>query len=194
MTRNTAVAAAAFAAAVGLSVSSASATAQAGYVVSPGGAFEANAVNPTLTVPGATLTCDTSHAAGTLQTASADGVGIGDINSIDFAGCNVNGIDFDVSPSALPWKINVTGMSSTTRADGTITGIVAQITGFGCEATFAGSVTGWYENGANILHVTGGGSLAAQDDANCLGLINPGDHAEFLGDYQLTSAQTISQG
>ncbi|MFM9373649.1 hypothetical protein [Streptomyces sp. Da 82-17] len=193
--RNTAVAAAAFAAALGMTVTSASATAQATYTVTPGGAFTGTATAPTLTVPNAVLECTSSTATGTLKSGSGlAGEGIGDIDGITFEGCQVGGIDFQVTPDAasLPWKINVTGMSGTDRADGTITGIRARIEGFSCTATFSGSVGGWFQNSTDTLHVTGGGTLAAEDDANCLGLINPGDHADFVGDYVLNSPQEIT--
>ncbi|MFJ6571728.1 hypothetical protein ACIQNU_30430 [Streptomyces sp. NPDC091292] len=192
--RKTVIATAALAAALGLSISSASATAQANFTITPGGAFTANAVNPTLTVPAAQLTCNSSQAKGTLKAGSNPGTGIGDITSITFNTCNVAGIDFTVTPdsTSYPWKINLDTMTGTDRANGTITGIRATITGFSCVATFSGSVTGWYQNSNRTLHVTGGGTLAAGSNANCLGLINPGDKANFVGDYVLTANQTIS--
>ncbi|WP_372347390.1 hypothetical protein [Streptomyces sp. KL116D] len=195
LARNTAIATVALGAALGLSVTQASAGALATYTVTPGGSFTAVAGTTTLAVPTTTLTCTSSNAAGTLKSGSGlDGNGIGDISSLTFNGCDVAGIEFEVTtdPASLPWKINVSGMSSSDRADGTITGIRATISGFSCDATFSGSVTGWFENSTDTLHVTGGGSLAAEDDANCLGLINPGDHAEFNGDYVLDSDQNIS--
>ncbi|MDI3386253.1 hypothetical protein QIS99_08495 [Streptomyces sp. B-S-A8] len=193
--RTTAVTAAAFAAALGMTVSSASATAQATYTVTPGGAFTGTATGPTLTVPNAVLECASSVASGTLKSGSGlAGEGIGDISSIGFEGCQVGGIQFTVVPdeTTYPWKINVTGMSSADRADGTITGIRASIEGFSCNATFSGSVNGWFENSTDTLHVTGGGTLAAEAGANCLGFINPGDHADFVGDYVLDSPQEIT--
>ncbi|MEV3853274.1 hypothetical protein AB0J38_02995 [Streptomyces sp. NPDC050095] len=193
--RNTALAAAALGAALGLSVTQASATALATFTVSPGGSFNAAAGTTTLTVPAAELQCASSSASGSLKSGSGlAGDGIGNINALSFAGCNLAGIDFDVTtdPASFPWKVNVSGMSSTDRADGTITGIRATISGFSCVATFSGSVTGWYQNSNHTLHVTGGGSLAAENDANCLGLISPGDHADFNGDYVLDGAHTIT--
>lgn len=194
LARHTLMTAAAFTAALGLSVTAASAT-QATYTVTPGGDFSAAAANPTLTVPNATLNCDTSDATGTAKSGSGlDGAGIADINDVAFTNCSVGGIQFEVTvdPASVPWKLNVTGMSGTDRADGTLTGIRASISGFGCNATFSGGVTGWYENSTNTLHITGGGDLAAEPGADCLGLISDGDHAEFVGDYLLSDPLTIS--
>ncbi|MEU6392107.1 hypothetical protein [Streptomyces sp. NPDC046939] len=192
-TRNTAIAAASLGAALGLSVSSASATSLATFTVTGGGAYTAKATNPTLTVPRAKLTCASSTASGTIKNGTGlSGTGIGNISAISFTTCKVAGITFTVKANALPWAINVSGMSGTDHADGTITGINATITGPGCNANFAGSVTGWYQNSNHTLHVTGGGTLAAQAGASCLGLISAGDHADFVGDYVLASSPVIS--
>ncbi|MFJ9036051.1 hypothetical protein ACIRF8_05625 [Streptomyces sp. NPDC102406] len=193
--RNTAIAAAALASAVGLSISSASATALATYTVTPGGAFTANATNPKLTVGTTTLNCASSQAKGTLKSGSGlAGAQLGSITSLTFAGCTVVGIPFTVSSAAstsTPFYINATGTTAN-HIDGNISNIKATITGTGCNATFAGTTNGWYENTTKTLHVTGGGSLAAQSGASCLGLITAGAHADFVANYVLTGQQTIT--
>ncbi|WP_353942326.1 hypothetical protein ABII15_12190 [Streptomyces sp. HUAS MG91] len=192
-TRNTAIAAASLGAALGLSVSSASATSLATFTVTGGGAYTATATNPTLSVPAATLQCATSTANGNVPNGTGlSGTPIGTITGISFGGCTVAGIPFTVTASALPWNINVTSMTGTNQANGTITGISATITGTGCNAKFAGSVTGNYTNNNHTLHVTGGGTLAAQAGASCLGLIKAGDKANFIGNYVLNTSPVIS--
>ncbi|MGW6400784.1 hypothetical protein [Streptomyces sp. NPDC055134] len=191
--RNTALSVAAVGAALGLSVTQASAGALATFSVTGGGAYTAHAVNPTLSVPATQLQCATSDASGTLKNGSGlSGVGIGTVDNISFNDCNVGGIPFDVTPSALPWSINLDSMNGTDEAHGTITGIKASISGIGCAASFSGSVEGYYQNSTHTLHVTGGGTLAADPGANCLGLINAGDHAEFVGDYVLDQTPVVS--
>ncbi|MEU6842315.1 hypothetical protein ABZ930_10645 [Streptomyces sp. NPDC046716] len=193
--RNTAIAAAALASAFGLSISSASAGAQATYTVTPGGAFTANATNPKLTVGSTTLNCASSQAKGTLKSGSGlAGSQIGSITSLSFSSCTVVGIPFTVSSAAsttTPFYINATGTTAN-HIDGNISNIKATITGTGCNATFAGTTNGWYETSTKTLHVTGGGSLAAQTGASCLGLITAGQHADFVANYVLTSAQAIT--
>ncbi|NJA55544.1 hypothetical protein [Streptomyces sp. NEAU-H3] len=194
-TRNTAVAAAALASAIGLSVSSASATATATYTVTPGGAFTANASNPKLTSGAAILNCASSQAKGTLKTGSGNaGAKLGSITSLTFTGCSVSGIPFTVAAAArssTPFYINATGTTAN-HIDGNVSNISAKVTGSGCNVTFAGTTNGWYESTTSTLHVTGGGSLAAQAGASCLGLITAGAHADFIANYALTASQSIT--
>ncbi|MBO1333115.1 hypothetical protein [Streptomyces sp. VRA16 Mangrove soil] len=194
--RRAAVVTAAVGAAVGFTVTSASATAQSAWTVSPAGAFSATAPNPTLDVPLAQLVCDSSNASGTLSASDSDGVGIGDIGTVTFTNCNVGGIPFDVTMTSTPWKLNVSNVNATdsTKVDGSISSISAKISGPGCTATFSGTVYGTYQNGTGKLTVDGTGTdLVAGSDADCLGLINPGDVASFNAVYQLANPiQTIT--
>ncbi|MYT70878.1 MULTISPECIES: hypothetical protein [unclassified Streptomyces] len=193
--RNTAIAAGALVSAVGLSISSASAGALATYTVTPGGAYTANASGPTLKVGSTTLNCTSSQAKGTLKSGSGlAGAQIGTITTLSFTGCTVAGIPFTVSSTAstgTPFYINATGTTAN-HIDGNISGINASISGTGCHATFAGTTLGYYENTSNSLNITGGGTLAAQPGASCLGLITAGAHADFKAKYVLTSTQTIT--
>lgn len=204
LTRSAAVAATALLAAVGFTVSSASATAQATYTVTPGGPFTAHSGDTQLGVPNAVLVCTDSDAAGTLKSGSGlDGAGIGTINSLTFTDCSVAGLLFDVDTSiTLPWDLNITGADpgNPDRVLGSITGIVAKIADQDgiCTATFAGpggptdegEVTGYFDNATSQL-VVQDGNLTAHD-ANCLGIINNGDHAAFTGTYDVSPPQTIT--
>ncbi|WP_420033452.1 hypothetical protein ACN2WE_13125 [Streptomyces sp. cg28] len=193
--RNTAIATAALASALGLSISSASAGALATYTVTPGGAFTANATTPTMKVGSATLSCASSKATGTLKSGSGlAGAKLGSITGLSFTTCTVAGIPFTVTTTATvanPFYVNATGTTAN-HIDGNISNISATITGTGCNATFAGTTTGWYENTTKTLHVTGGGTLAAQAGASCLGLFTAGSHADFVGNYVMTAQQTIT--
>ncbi|MFI7384977.1 hypothetical protein [Streptomyces sp. NPDC049813] len=193
--RNTAIATAALASALGLSISSASAGALATYTVTPGGTYTANATSPKLKVGNTTLTCSTSQAKGKLKSGSGlAGAQIGTITSLTFSGCNVAGIAFTVTTTATattPFYINATGTTAN-HIEGNISGINASISGTGCHATFVGTTTGYYENTSNSLNTIGGGTLAAQSGASCLGLITGGAHADFTSKYVLTTTNTIT--
>ncbi|QKW06255.1 hypothetical protein HUT18_07420 [Streptomyces sp. NA04227] len=194
LARKIAVVAAAGGAALGLFATSASAGAQATWTVSPGGAITAHAQVPTLTVPAATLTCDSADATGSVKSGSGlDGAGIGQINSLTFDNCGLAGISFEVTTSNTPWALNVTGVNAANPdwVDGTISGITAHIEGTGCSADFSGTVTGRYQNDTGELVVDGGGDLTASN-ANCLGLINDGDVASFEAAFAVSPNQTIT--
>lgn len=184
------IAAAAFAASLGLAMTSASATAQAGWTVTPGGAFTASATEPTLSVPNAELTCDSSGAAGSLSSSATNDVG--DITSLGFVNCSVIGIPFEVTTSGMPWDVNALGVNAGNPdwIDASITGVEAHISGSGCDADFAGTVTGHWENSTDKLVIDGGALVAS--NASCLGIINDGDEALFTASYSVTPGRTIS--
>lgn len=190
--RNALIATAALTAALGMTVTQASATSLVTWTVTPGGAFTAVATNPTLTVPAATLDCASSNASGSLVSGSGNaGDGIGTITSLTFEDCSVIGIPFDVTSKSFPWSLNATGVSAVPNAvDGSISGVDASISGSGCTADFAGTVTGHYKNDTKQL-VINGGSLTASD-ADCLGLINDGDEALYEAVYAVSGGHTIS--
>jgi hypothetical protein len=188
------IAAAALVVSAGLTMTSASATAQATWTVTPGGAFTAVAAEPTLSVPNAELTCDSSSSGGMMQSGSGlDGNGIGDITNLGFTNCSVAGIPFEVTTSGMPWKLNVSDVNATNPdwVDGSITGVQAHISGTGCDADFAGTVTGHWENSTDKLVIDGGALVAS--NASCLGIINDGDEALFQASYAVTPGQTISK-
>ncbi|MEV6399470.1 hypothetical protein AB0M39_32570 [Streptomyces sp. NPDC051907] len=188
------IATAALAAALGLTVTSASATSLATWTVTPGGGFTALAVNPTLSVPAATLQCASSAASGTLATGSGNaGANIGQIADLSFDQCSVAGIDFEVTSTGFPWGLNVSEVSASDpdAVDGSITGVRAHISGSLCEADFTGSVTGYYKNGTKQLVINAGTLVAS--NADCLGLINDGDAALFEAAYDVTGNHTITK-
>ncbi|WP_369206629.1 hypothetical protein [Streptomyces sp. PU-14G] len=199
-TRRAAVAAVAATAALGFSAASAAATSAGTWTVTPGGAFSANASQPTLSVPNAQLVCASSDAGGDLKTGSGNaGAGLGSIDSLTFSGCSLAGISFDVTVSS-PLSINAESVdpSNPDRVIGSISGITASISDADglCTASFAGpgggdaTVTGYFDNATHQLVVNGGNLQATE--ANCLGLINAGDSAIFNAAYDTDPAQTIT--
>lgn len=200
-TKRAAVAAVAATAALGFTATTASATTADTWTVAPGGAFTATASNPTLSVPNATLKCTSSTATGTLKTGSGNaGAAIGNISSLTFSGCSLAGINFNVTV-APDLKINADSVSTTdpNQVVGSISGVTASIadTGGMCSASFAASggggatMTGYFDNSTHRLVVNGGNLTATS--ANCLGLINSGDAANFNASYLTDPAQTITK-
>ncbi|MGY1439198.1 hypothetical protein [Streptomyces reniochalinae] len=199
-TRRAAVAAVAAVAALGFSAASAAATSAGTWTVTPGGAFSANASQPTLSVPNAQLVCSSSDAGGDLKTGSGNaGAGLGTIDSLTFTGCSLAGISFDVTVSS-PLSINAESVDAGNpdRVTGSISGITASISDADglCSASFAGpdggdaTVTGYFDNATHQLVINGGNLQAT--DADCLGLINAGDSATFNAAYDTDPAQTIT--
>lgn len=195
LARRAAFVVAAAGAALGMTVSSASAGTTASWHVSPSGAYTAHAVGPTLDVPLASLYCDSSDVtAGTLQATSTNGVGIGNINTIKFNTCDVAGISFKVTMTATPWKINALSIDAAhpNRVKGTVSSISAKVSGVGCNATFTGTVYGYYDNTAGALVIDGTGTSLVASGASCLGLINNGDVASFNASYAVSTHPVIS--
>ncbi|MCX4553829.1 hypothetical protein OG204_31985 [Streptomyces sp. NBC_01387] len=195
LARRAAVVTFAVGAAIGLAATSASATASSySWTVTPSGSYTAAATAPTLTVPFATLVCDSSSvSSGTLQATSATGAGIGNINAISFTNCNVGGIPFTVTMKATPWKINAIqpNASNAQWVDATVSTISAHIAGTGCNADFTGSVKGHYANDTGSLVIDGTGNGLVASNASCLGLINNGDVASFSASYLVNTHPLI---
>jgi hypothetical protein len=197
-TKRAAVAAVAATAALGFSAASASATSAVTWTATPGGSFSASAANPTLSVPNATLTCDSSAASGSLKTGSGNaGAGLGSISSLTFSGCSLAGISFNVTVSS-PLSLNALSVGASNRVLSSVSGVKATISdpdGL-CTASFAGpgggnaTVTGYFDNATHQLVVNAGNLQATS--ADCLGLINPGDAATFEAAYSTNPAQTIT--
>ncbi|MEV0090810.1 hypothetical protein [Streptomyces sp. NPDC050738] len=194
MALRVAVTTAAMGAALGLTVASASATTQGAWTVSPGGSFTAHAVNPTLDVPSAQLICDSADATGSIATSDADGINIGSIGNIAFNTCSVGGLDFDVTMTATPWNLSVTGVNSGNAnwVDGRVSGISAHIEGPLCTADFAGTVYGHYENDTHALVIDGTGVDLVASNADCLGLISDDDVAQFNASFAVSPGMTIT--
>ncbi|WP_441248894.1 hypothetical protein [Kitasatospora sp. McL0602] len=202
LTKTTVVAAAALTAALGLTVGSA--TAAGTWTATPGGAWTAKATSPKLTDTrtGTQLSCSSSSAAGTLGSGSGlSGTGISSITSVGWTGCTGPlGITFSVTAQGLPWALNAATYNSTTGVtSGTITGVKAHISGAGCTADFGGptsgstaTLNGTYTNSSHTLSLSGGDLHAYNVSGSCLGLLNNGDASNYVANYVLNGAQTIT--
>ncbi|PZT77763.1 hypothetical protein DNK56_32010 [Streptomyces sp. AC1-42W] len=109
------------------------------------------------------------------------------ITDIVFTNCTVGGLGFDVTMTATPWTINVTGVdpANANRVKGNVTGISAHIEGFGCSADFTGKVYGYYDNSSGDLVIDGTGTELTASNADCMGLVNDNDVAIFNASYHV---------
>lgn len=200
LTKGTLVTGAAFAAALALAASPASAAGT--WSVAGGGSITAVSTNTLLTdtSTGVQLKCVTSDATGS----AADGTGLaGDglasITGVTWDSCTgpLN-IQFDVTADNTPWQINATSYSNGVTT-GTLTGVEANTSGLGCTADFGGASAGTpatldvtYTNATHTLTLLGTGDLHAYNvSGTCLGLLNSGDPASYVGDY-VVSPSTLT--
>ncbi|WP_405939799.1 hypothetical protein OG338_26870 [Streptomyces sp. NBC_00726] len=193
LARRAALVTAAAAAALGMAVTTASAGTTSSWSATPSGAYTAHADYPTLDVPLANLVCDSSDVnTGDINASSATGANMATITDIDFTNCTVAGLSFDVTMTATPWTINVTGVdpANANQVKGNVTGIAAHIEGFGCSADFAGKVYGYYDNSSGDLVIDGTGTELTAIDADCMGLVNIGDVALFNASYHVDVTST----
>jgi hypothetical protein len=143
---------------------------------------------------GTQLTCTSSSGTGDAQYGSGqDSDGIANVDSLDFTSCSgPGGITFTVGTSGFPWSLNAEsydGASGVTT--GTITDVVASLSGPLCSADVAGSVPMTYSNDGT-LSPTGGNGLTITNVSGCLGLIKSGDTAGFTGSYAVDPPVTIT--
>lgn len=194
---------AAAALALGFTAMSASAEQQE-WIVDPGGVYEATAGTTVLTntANGVQLTCTGSDANGVLESsASGTPAQLGTIENITFDDCSGPlGLTFEVVPGGdEDWTIN-----GESYADGVTTGyiggVVATLTGTGCEATVEGEAPGTYDNATDTLAPAPiEGSVhelvvtSVDSGANCFGLISEGDTVTFEASYTVTPGQDVIQ-
>lgn len=172
-------------------------TASAGYTVTGGGSFAANASDTTLTNTrnGQALTCVDSNASGSVANGSGlSGTGIGSISALSFSGCTGPfNLTFDVTTSGFPWTIDATGTTTGTgTTSGAITGITARLesTNFlvPCDVTVTGSVPISYENSTTMLHVLNSNAthqLTITSGSCAFDILKVGDVVDFNGSYLL---------
>ena len=188
---------AALAAAIG--VCAAPASAAGTWTVAGGGSFTGTSTNSTLTDnnTGTQLVCKTSVATGSAANGTySSGNQIAKIVSVTWSSCSGPlGITFNVTAQGLPWYLNAVSYSGGVTT-GTLTGVKAHISGFGCTADFAGATSAAtatldvkYTNSTHTLTVLGTGDLHAYNvSGTCLGLLNSGDSTSYKGDYGLSPA------
>lgn len=137
-----------------------------------------------------TLRCDISTVDATIRnatynTAPAD---VGDIIDSTWDGCRDDnfGLTFGVDQVGT-WNLNVVADGPPGDVVGSVSDVVANISGPGCTATFVGTAPGFYTNATHTLtldpDVPGVTNTLHVSTASCLGIIQPGDVARFNGEY-----------
>ncbi|GAA3987377.1 hypothetical protein GCM10023085_81780 [Actinomadura viridis] len=190
--RKTVLTGAVLAAGIGLAATPAMAD-DASWAVVNGGSVYAESVDTSLTVVrnSAKLTCDVVSANASIPTTSGhSGVGIGTISSTTWDTCRGPlSLTFTVAHSGS-WKLNAIQPTSTAgRSVGTVTNVVANISGPGCTATFSGGVPAYYDNSTGQLTFDPtapnptGVSVVASGVSGCLGIITNGDVGRFAGTF-----------
>jgi len=191
-----------------IGLAAAPALAAASWTVKPGGTVAGTAGTTTVTdtTAGASVTCTSSVAKGTLKKGSGlAGAGIGTIASLAFKTCNVSGVSVSLTVSGK-MLLNAIKYNGTTKiASMTITKIHGTLSAssVGCTATIDGTgatahngmVKANFSNKTDTLKVlAAGGNLKLYNvSSGCaIGNIHTGDLVNFTGSYKLTPKQTIT--
>ncbi|MFD7862875.1 hypothetical protein [Streptomyces sp. NPDC057682] len=180
---------------VGMAMSSASAGTVSSWAVTPSGPYTAHADYPTLSVSAGTFECAASDVtAGSFQSVSPDGAEISAIDAFTSTGCGVGGIDWSMTMSETPWKINAVRPSESHAnwVDITISDFSAHFGGLACDVDVRGLLRGHYENDSGKLVIQGDISDLVASNASCLGLFNDGEEVVFDASYLVTMSSTES--
>lgn len=172
------------------------------WTASPGGVTNGTAGLTRLTIQesGVELTCEASTVTGAVVETSATGSPARLVTlpagSVGFQNCSGPfGLTFEVEHVGDWFLQGETFDPDTGVTTGTLTDIVANVTGFGCSATVSGSVAGTYTNGTATLAILPTPTLEVtrvDPIDNCFGLVNEGEHGTFDGQYTIDPAQTIT--
>lgn len=172
--------------------------APATWTIDPGGPFTGTAGTTVLEVQesGVQLSCESAGATGEAKVGSGHSNPLATISDTEFNNCTGPfGLVFEVTHGGV-WTLNGDTYDATTgTTTGTISNIVADISGPGCIAQVTGQVDATYTNSTAELRVLPNFTLlitSVDPNENCFGLINPGEHASFDGVYEVSPAQTIS--
>lgn len=178
------------------------------YTVSVGGSSAAGSHPITATatgtlnfnVPTLSMTCNnTSNVPASPVSSVASGTGVTDIasiNKINFNGCTGPGGTLAVT-TVGSWKLHGTSAATSGATDvinGHIEGITANVSNAVCGFTVTGSAKGTYNEGTKVLQVneTGfTGSLKVSNVRGCLGQVQNGQSADFIGGFNVNSPDGV---
>lgn len=188
----------------------AASTSQTLWEVDPGGSFSGTATAATLADASTRtrITCASAAMSGTLKSGrDLPAAGIGSMTSVTFSKCKGSGGQtFSVTTSASsshPWLLNVQAYDpATTVVSGTVSGIMAGVSGTGCSATVAGptatasaTASAAYTNSlfTPTLGINPpGGNLHAWNVTGCSGLFKSGDSLTLAVTYAIGTVQAIA--
>jgi hypothetical protein len=172
------------------------------WTVAPGGAVTAKAGTTKLTdrTTGSFLTCKSSEMSGTFASGSGlPGAGIGSVTAASYRCSAPVGI-LHVTPSALPWRLNLTGYDASTGvSSGTLSHVRLVLTYTACDAVISGTsattpgqVPVRYASKTGTLRLLSGGTLHWYRVQGCAGLLGDGHPASLTASYTLSPKQVIT--
>ncbi|MFD0317841.1 hypothetical protein [Streptomyces flavalbus] len=198
-TQRIAVVAGAGAAAFGMAVAPSSAVASTVWTVTPSPAsFTApNSGNIVMTA-GIPMTCTTSTASGTMQSATGNPATVATISAINFgtAAQPCTSVLGNVTTVAtLPWTIKAVDYNASTGVTtGYVDNISAKVTAGTCSFTVTGKASGTYTNSTGILAVSSvSGELSVSAPSGCGTVVTTATKPIFKGNYavKVTGTTTI---
>ncbi|MFE6287486.1 hypothetical protein [Streptomyces sp. NPDC057877] len=199
--RRMAVVAGAGAAAFGMAVAPASAVPSTVWTVTPSPAnyTAPNSGNIVMTA-GIPMTCTTSTASGSMQSATGNPAAIASIASINFGTPTqpcTSVLGNVTTVATLPWTIYATDYNASTGGGvttGYVGNIVAKVTAGTCSFTVSGKASGTYTNSTGILAVNSvSGELSVSAPSGCGSVVTTATKPIFKGNYavKVTGTTTI---
>lgn len=184
------------ASAVDLSYTVAAGSAASGTAVALTGTATGTASAPAITFTDTTTNQVLNCVSGTAPGSTTVGSGLSGSGLATIDGANTTwtsctgplGLAFTVAGSGS-WVLNATGATSDGVTPGTISSASAAVSDPGiCSFNVTGSVTGSYTNSPAALNIAADNStLTISGVDGCLGIINDGDNATFVGSYAIAA-------
>ncbi|WP_217143662.1 hypothetical protein [Streptomyces sp. AC627_RSS907] len=184
------------AAAFGMAVATASAVPSTTWTVTPSPTnFTAtNSGNIVLTanIP---MTCTTSSASGTMQSATGNPATVANINAINFgtSGSPCTSVLGNVTTTAItPWTVVVHDYTASTGVTkGHVGNVKAKVTAGACVFNVEGQASGTYTNSTGILAVNSlSGELKVTSASGCGTVVTTSTKPTFKGNYAVKVAGT----
>jgi hypothetical protein len=171
--------------------------------VTSGGTYTASSGKTVLTDNGASVTCTSSKASGTIAThtyRAASPVQVGTSKTLSFSNCTGPLGAVTVHVLKLPYAVNVDSKTNTKgQTDGFVSGVSAHVSMTACSFNVTGSAPGFYTNSTHTLTLTptlpisplNSERLTVSGVSGCAGLVRNGDHPTYKGSYKVSRAIVI---
>ncbi|MET7509413.1 hypothetical protein [Streptomyces albidoflavus] len=195
--RKIALVAGAATAAIGLTAGTASAVPSTVWTVTPSPAnFTAtNSGNIVLSVNGVPMTCTTSGASGTMQSATGNPATVANINAINFGASGspcTSVLGNVVTVAVVPWTVVAVDYNAATGVTtGHVGNVDANVTVGACKFRVTGKASGTYTNSTGALAVNSvSGDLTVVSATNCGAAVPVGAKPTFKGTYLVKQTGT----
>ncbi|MGP2437257.1 hypothetical protein [Streptomyces sp. JW3] len=189
------------AAAFAMAVAPASAVPSTVWTVTPSPAnFTANNSGNIILTANIPMTCTTSTATGTLNSATGNPATVASINAINFgtsASPCTSVLGNVTTVATTPWTVVAQDYTASTGVTkGYIGNVKAKVTAGACAFTVEGKATGTYTNSTGVLAVNSvSGDLAVTSVSGCGTVVTTATKPTFKGNYpvKITGTTTIPQ-